>query len=185
MRVWWVDWQTSFVRCFTTWLASISHLIFSPNQNWRPCFGRSLFSAHFTTHALLSSFDWFIGLCASVCSVDFYLSDNSGSDSAKSLSVPFFTVQIYPIFFHNNQPQYATRIRLVELIDVIAKGIEKRWLLRKEGSFWANEKRNDIKLRINKKLDLKKKISVTALPGFNMSKCQVIWLVLISAYSSV
>ena len=30
-RVWRVNWQTSFVSCLTTWLASISHLIFSTN----------------------------------------------------------------------------------------------------------------------------------------------------------
>lgn len=113
MRVWWVDRQTSFVRCFNTWLVSIFHLIFSPSQNSRPCFGRSRFSARFTTHVLLSSFDWFIGLFASVYSFDYCQSVNSGSDTAKSLSVPFFTVQIYPIKKKRKKRSFLERVKFL------------------------------------------------------------------------
>ena len=59
---------------------------------WSQSFQRTLHEARASL-----SFDWFIGLFTSVYSFDYCLSVKSGSDTAKSLSVPFFTVQIYPI----------------------------------------------------------------------------------------
>ena len=68
----------------------LSHLIFSPNQNSRQCLGRSRFSARFTTHVL--SFDWFVGLFASV---DYFPSVNSCSDTDKSFGYLSFSKNIY------------------------------------------------------------------------------------------
>ena len=71
----------------------LSHLIFSPNQNSRQCLGRSRFSARFTTHVRHdASFDWFVGLFASV---DYFLSVNSCSDTDKSFGYLSFSKNIY------------------------------------------------------------------------------------------